>query len=102
MNGSCQGIGQPPPNGGLSNPLGSNDIYAFLAKVLKAFVNLLIPIIVLFYVITGLMFITARGNPAKLTVAKTAFLYTTIGAAVVLGAWALAEMISATIQAIQH
>jgi hypothetical protein len=46
------------------------------------------------------MFITARGNPAKLATAKTALLYTCIGAGVVLGAWVFAEIIKNTIQAI--
>lgn len=89
--------GNPQGPGTFTNPLKSNSIYEFLAMALKALVELLIPIIVLFYVISGLMFITARGNPAKLSLAKMSFLYTTIGAAVVLGAWALAEVISNTV-----
>ena len=47
------------------------------------------------------MTITAQGNPQKLSTAKTSFLFTTIGAAVVLGAWVLAQMISDTINTIR-
>lgn len=94
--------GEPPDlSGGLKDPLGNITLLGFLEKTLRAFINLLIPIIVLFFLITGLMFILARGNPAKLATAKTAFLYTTIGAGVVLGAWALAQLVSNTINAIQ-
>lgn len=97
------GNNDQPTVGGIQNPLNPqySDIYKFLAAALGALVNILIPIIVLFYVLTGLMFITARGNPAKLTVAKQAFLYTTIGAGVVLGAWVLAQAVGNTITAIQ-
>lgn len=101
----CGGGGGPGnpncPAGQICNALGTTDIMVFLKKALLALVNLLIPIIVLFYIIVGLMFITARGAPEKLKVAKTAFLYVTIGSAVVLGAWALAEMIQTTIQTVQ-
>jgi len=86
--------------GHITDPLGGLTITQFVEKALKAFVDLLIPIIVIFYLITGLMFITARGNPEKLKVAKTALLYVTIGAAVVLGAWVLAQMIDATVKAV--
>ncbi len=92
--------GTPCPDGQPCDPLGGISIYEFVRKALLAFVNLLIPIIVLFYVITGLMFITARGAPEKLKVAKTAFLYTSIGAGVVLGAWVFATLIRDTITAV--
>ena len=104
VGGVCiEGPGNPTncPAGQICNTLGTTDIMVFLKKALLALVNLLIPIIVLFYIIVGLMFITARGAPEKLKVAKTAFLYVTIGSAVVLGAWALAEMIQTTIQTVQ-
>ncbi len=100
--------GPPPDSGGgtvsvgtIQNPLSINSINEFLAKVLGLLVQLLVPIIVLFYVVTGLMFVTARGKPEKLALARKAFLYTTVGAAIVLGAWVLAEVISNTIDAIQ-
>ncbi|HEY4499363.1 MAG TPA: pilin [Candidatus Paceibacterota bacterium] len=91
-----------PGGGGLPNPLGNLTIYQFLARALAAFVQLLIPIIVIFFLIVGLMYVSARGNPEKLKVAHTALLFTVVGAAVILGAWVLAEMISNTIEAIRN
>ena len=85
----------------ITDPLGNVTIYEFIAKALGVAVQILVPLIVIFYVITGLMFITARGAPEKLKIAKMALLYTTIGAAVVLGAWVLAQMIGDTINAIK-
>ncbi|OHA26377.1 MAG: hypothetical protein A3C06_01600 [Candidatus Taylorbacteria bacterium RIFCSPHIGHO2_02_FULL_46_13] len=84
----------------MHNPLGSTTLVQFLALALKAFVDILLPVLVIFYIATGLLFISARGNPEKLKLARAALLYISIGAAIVLGAWAVTEMISATIGAI--
>jgi len=105
VKGSCSGSdpdlpGDPDGPGTFDNPLQDDTILEFLARILGVLVQFLVPVIVLFYVITGLMFIMARGNPQKLTVAKTSILYTTIGACIVLGAWILAEMINSTIKQI--
>ena len=40
---------------------------------------------------------TAQGNETKLEKAKTTFLWTVIGAAVLLGSWAIAQVIQTTI-----
>ena len=45
----------------------------------------------------GFLFVSARGNTEKLTKAKEALLYTVIGAAILLGSWAIAIMISETV-----
>jgi len=90
-----------PTSVGISNPITSPSITAFLGVALKSLVNILIPFIVIAYIIVGLMFITARGAPDKLKIAKAALLYVSVGAAIVLGAWALTEMISSTITAVQ-
>ena len=87
--------------GVIPNPLsGINNLADLIAKLLTVFVKVLMPFIVIMFIISGLMFITARGNPAKLEVAKKALLYTTIGAAIVLGAWVFAQAIQATINQI--
>jgi hypothetical protein len=46
---------------------------------------------------SGFLFVFARGNSEKLGKAKDALLYTLIGAAILLGSWAIAEMIQATV-----
>lgn len=90
-----------PSSVGISNPIASPSITAFLGVSLKSLVNILIPFIVIAYIIVGLMFISARGAPEKLKIAKAALLYVSVGAAIVLGAWALTQMLSSTINAIQ-
>jgi len=60
-----------------------------------------IPVIALAIIYSGFLFVFARGNEEKLKTAKDALFYSVIGAAVLLGSWAIAEMIASTIAALQ-
>lgn len=83
----------------LENPLDSSfsDIPSFIAGALKVLVMVALPIIALFIVIAGFMFIKARGNSSELTKAKENFLYVIIGALLILGAWVIATLIGGTV-----
>jgi len=83
----------------LNNPLNSSvsTIPTFIAGALKVLVIVAVPIIVLFIVVSGFMFIMARGNESKLTEAKKNFLYVIIGALLILGAWTIATLIGGTV-----
>lgn len=85
--------------GGLENPLNSNfsTIPAFIAGALKVLVIVALPIITLFIVISGFMFVFARGNSSKLEDAKKNFVYVIIGALLILGAWVIATLIGGTV-----
>lgn len=84
---------------GLDNPLNPNfsTIPAFLAGALKVLVIVALPIITLFLVVAGFMFILARGNESKLSEAKKNFVYVIIGALLILGAWVIATLIGGTV-----
>lgn len=82
---------------GLQNPLKYNDIQSFIAGALKTLVVVALPIITLFIVISGFMFVAARGNESKLEKAKENFVYVIIGALLILGAWVLATLIGGTV-----
>lgn len=84
---------------GLESPLNSNfsSIPAFIAGALKALAVIALPIITLFLVISGFLFITAQGNQQKLDTAKKNFFYVIIGALLILGAWILATLIAGTV-----
>jgi hypothetical protein len=45
----------------------------------------------------GFLFVKAIGKPEEIKKAKDALLYTVIGAAILLGAWTIAQLISDTI-----
>jgi len=83
--------------GELKNPLRFNDIQSFVAGALKALVVVSLPIITLFIVISGFMFVAALGKPDKLSKAKENFVYVMIGALLILGAWVLATLIGGTV-----
>ncbi len=92
----------PCPTGKITidNPLkdGTNTLQAFLALIIKEVILPVGGVIAVIYIIyAGFMLVTARGNEAKLTEAKRAFLYAAIGTLILLGAWAIAEVIKGTI-----
>jgi hypothetical protein len=82
---------------GLQNPTCFPDIQSFIAAFLQAVVQISLPIITLFIVYAGFLFITARGNPEKLSKARMNLLYVIIGAILILGAWILATLIGSTV-----
>jgi hypothetical protein len=83
----------------LENPIGgaASTIPQFLSKVLQVMVMIALPIISLFIVYSGFLFVAARGNEEKLSVAKANFLYVIIGAILILGAWVLASLLGGTV-----
>jgi hypothetical protein len=90
-----------PPNpsksgGKLLNPLGTSgpqSIPQFIHDVLIGVVQIGIPIVALAIIYCGFLFVAARGKPEAITKAKDALIYTLIGAALLLGAWAIANLI---------
>lgn len=83
--------------GEFKNPLRFQTVEAFVEGALQAFVYIAIPAIGFFIVLSGLQFIIAQGDPAKLGKAKQNFFHVIIGASLILGAWALAVLIKGTI-----
>jgi len=87
-------------NGQLDNPLGPgmNNI----ADLVKAVANILFKIGFLvagiFIILSGMKFVTARGNPEELKKAKSMFMWTILGTAVLLGAIVIIEVIQATVE----
>ncbi|MCX6752484.1 MAG: TrbC/VirB2 family protein [Candidatus Nomurabacteria bacterium] len=89
-------------SGKICNPLKSGvvDFPTFLQTLLTGVLRIGIPIVALAIIYCGFLFVSARGNSEKLTKAKDALLYTLIGAAILLGSWAIATMISGTVLAL--
>jgi hypothetical protein len=84
-------------SGSLVNPLQFESIQDFLKGVLGAIMYIGLPVIALVIVYSGFMFITARGNPEKIKAAIYNFQWVVIGTGVFLGAWALTNIVAATI-----
>ncbi|MCA9353679.1 hypothetical protein KC842_02295 [Candidatus Nomurabacteria bacterium] len=87
----------------LNNPLSDeiNSIPVLISKILDIVIFIMVPIITLMVIYTGFMFVVARGKPAELEKAKKALMWTLIGAAIILGAWTLAEVLGGTIDCLK-
>ena len=87
----------------IKNPLGDKitDIPSFIKELITIVLYVGIPIVALFIIYTGFLFVEAQGNPEKLTKAKNSLMYTLIGAALLLGAFVIAEAIGATVDEIK-
>lgn len=81
----------------LENPLRFASIEKFVEGLLKAVVVIALPIITVFMVYAGFMFIKARGKPDELKTARNNFVYVIIGATLILSAWVLATLIGSTV-----
>ena len=99
-NTSGQGGGNTPgASFTLDNPFAvGNDLPTLLQAIVN---NIVLPIggilCVLAFIFAGFKFVTAGGDTSKLKDARTALLYAAIGTILILGAWAIAEVLRTTI-----
>ncbi len=100
--------GTPPPAGGgtrppsttLPNPVEADSLVEFLDKILDIVTKVAAPIIVLAIIYSGFLFVKARGNEKELETAKTAFTWTIVGAAILIGARVLSAVVQGTINSL--
>ncbi len=86
--------------GKIINPIKVDTVNGFIKILLEGVLKVGIPVVALAVIYCGFLFVSARGKPEELTKAKDALLYTLIGAAILLGSWAIAQMISDTVLAL--
>lgn len=85
----------------LTNPFRNapDSLFGLLETVIN---DILLPIggvvAVLSFIYSGFLYVTAQGRESQLATAHKALLYTSIGTAVLLGSWVLANVIKATIE----
>lgn len=102
------GLGNPSAPSGpsgqnvtLINPLqGGGNLQSFLLNILAFVIRIGGIAVVLMLVYVGYLFVVARGEPGKITEARSALLWTVVGALILLGSQAIAMAIQATVQAI--
>ena len=85
--------------GGIENPLGksNNNLATFLQKILRVVFELGAIVVVFFIVFSGFKYVMAQGNPAEISKVHTMLLWTAVGAAVLLGAQTIADVIQNTV-----
>ncbi len=104
--GGSPAVGSSPANCGagpcsVPDPLGgTTTLCGLLQKLFQGTVAVLVPVAVLFIIWSGFQFVLAQGNQKQLQKARRNFYYTIIGLAIFLGAWLLATVIAATVNAI--
>src|SRR3989344_724223 len=89
--------GSNPINIKLDNPF-KKGVGDDLFQLLETIVNkIVMPIggmlAVLAFIYSGFLYVTAQGNDTKLATAHKALLYTSVGTAVLLGSWVIAQVI---------
>ena len=89
-----------PSAGKICNPISVSSLDQFIQIVLQGVIKIGIPIIALAVIYSGFLFVKAQGNPGELEVAQKSLMYTLIGAAILLGAWAIAQVIANTVLAL--
>jgi hypothetical protein len=77
----------------LTNPLRVDSLEALLQAILQIVIVLATPIVVLFIILAGFKYVTARGDVAKTKEATLALTYAIIGGILIIGAVAISQII---------
>lgn len=77
----------------LQNPLKFSSISAIIEQITKIVTMVALPVAVLFIVYSGFLYVTARGNEAKIKKAHDTLLWSVVGTAIILGSYAIATAI---------
>jgi heme/copper-type cytochrome/quinol oxidase subunit 2 len=78
------------------NPIKENNIYGLIKSILDFVVKIGAVVVVFYIIYAGFLFVTAQGNEEKISSAKKAFLWTVIGALILLGAMTLSGVVCNT------
>lgn len=81
----------------LVNPLKDDTITELMGTILNAVVQIGLVVVTFFIIYAGYKYVTARGNPGALKEAHQAILWTLIGSAVVIGAYAIRQIVYDTV-----
>lgn len=84
----------------LQNPLQMNDLVSVIVAIADILLILAVPIIIIFIVYAGFLYVTAQGNPTKIQDANRALLYALIGGAIILGAKVISAIVANTVNSI--
>lgn len=85
----------------IGNPLGNATLFSIIESIISGLVVLAIPIVVFMVIYAGFLFVSAQGNVEKLEKAKRAITYALIGALILLGAEAISNLISGTVDSMR-
>lgn len=81
----------------LKNPLAFTSLQDFIVAILNIVIVIATPIVVIFIILAGFKYVTARGNASSIEEATRALTYAIIGGVLIIGAVAIAEIIKGLI-----
>ena len=77
----------------IENPINSGTFEAVVAKIAELIARIGMVLVVVFIIYSGFLFVSARGSDEQLKKAKSTFMWTIIGAAIIIGAYAIAQAV---------
>jgi hypothetical protein len=86
-------------NYSLNNPLSAPSIEQLFIDIIGLAITLLTPLVVIFIILAGFKYVTARGKPEEIKKATAALTYAIIGGVIIIGAFAISTIIANTIKA---
>lgn len=91
-NGSCSSA-----SGKICNPIKATSIDSLLSSLLSIVKFVAGIVLVIYFILAGFKYVTARGDTGKISEAHKMLTYTAIGGAILLGAEVIQKLISGTI-----
>jgi len=98
--GASIGTGPSSGSNSLVNPLKADSIEGLFLAIIDIILVFAVPIIVLFIMYAGFLYVTARGNPDSIKTANSALLWAVVGGVIILGARVILEIIKGTVSAL--
>ena len=84
----------------ITNPINAPDLSTLLNDIIDIIILLATPVIVVFVIYAGFLFVTAGGNEAKITSAKKILFWSLVGALILLGARVIATTVQGTVNSL--
>ncbi len=78
----------------ITNPIDSGTFEAVVGKIAELVAKIGTVLVVVFIIYSGFLFVSARGSDEQLKKAKSTFMWTIIGAAIIIGAYAIAQAVT--------
>ncbi len=91
------GVSCPTSAGKICNPIQAKTIDTLLASILSIVKFIAGMVLVIYFILAGLKYVTARGDEAQIKKAHEMLKWTAIGGAILLGAEVIQKLISGTI-----
>ncbi|NOY35355.1 MAG: hypothetical protein GXP44_00250 [bacterium] len=85
----------------LKNPLKVDSVAALMKAIADIIFQIGFVVAAIFIILSGFKFVTARGKPEELAKARSMFMWTILGTAILLGAVIIADVIQTTVQGLK-